>query len=327
MTFFLLLAIAAILGIARVITVVAATRTEVAHSPSGRFVELENAKLHVLELGTAAPADQLPIVLIHGASGNLEELRLAIGQQLAASRRVILLDRPGHGWSERPGGVADASPARQAALIAAALDRIGVARFVLLGHSLGGAVASALALAFPTRVVGLVLLAPVTHPWNGGLTWYNALLSTPVLGPVFAHTIAVPLALLLLKRGVASVFAPQPPPADFVRRAAIRLLLRPAQFLANAQDIAALKPFVAAQAPRYGEIGIPTVILTGTADTTVSPHIHARAIAAVIPHARLIMLTGIGHMPHHVATDAVIAAITQLPALSMPARGTNLTSA
>jgi pimeloyl-ACP methyl ester carboxylesterase len=327
MTFFLLLAIAAILGTARAITIIAVTRAEVAHSPSGRFVEIDDAKLHVLELGAAALADQLPIVLIHGASGNLEELRLAIGQQLAASRRVILLDRPGHGWSERPGGVADASPARQAALIAAALDRIGVARFVLLGHSLGGAVASALALAYPTRVGGLVLLAPVTHPWKGGLTWYNAVLSTPVLGPIFAHTIAVPLALLLLKRGVASVFAPQPPPADFVRRAAIRLLLRPAQFLANAQDIAALKPFVAAQAPRYGEIGIPTVILTGTADTTVSPHIHARAIAAVMPHARLIMLTGIGHMPHHVATDAVIAAIAQLPALSVPARGTNLTSA
>jgi pimeloyl-ACP methyl ester carboxylesterase len=326
MTFSLLLAIVAILGVARAITVIAATRIEVAHSPSGRFVEAEGVRLHVLELGAAASADQLPIVLIHGASGNLEDLRLAIGHRLAASRRVILLDRPGHGWSERPGGVADASPARQAALIAAALDQIGVARFVLLGHSLGGTVASALALAFPTRVAGLVLLAPVTHPWKGGLTWYNAVLSTPVLGSIFAHSIAVPLALLLLRGGVASVFVPQLPPADYVRRAAIRLLLRPAQFLANAQDIAALKPFVTVQAPRYSEIGVPTVILTGTADTTVSPRVHARAIAAAIPHARLILLAGIGHMPHHVATNAVIAAVGQLPAFP---RGTSasLTSA
>ena len=320
MTFFLLLASVVLLGVARAITLIAAKRIEVAHSPSGRLVEFAGGKLHVLELGEAASADPLPIVLIHGASGNLEDLRLAIGRRLAASRHVILLDRPGHGWSERRGGVADASPARQAALIAAALDRIGIARFVLLGHSLGGAVASALALAFPTRVAGLVLLAPVTHPWKGGLTWYNAVLSTPVLGPIFAHTIAVPLALLLLKRGVASVFAPQPPPADYVRRAAIRLLLRPAQFLANAQDIAVLKPFVAALAPRYGEIGIPTVIVTGAVDTTVSPYIHARTIAAAMPHARLIMLAGIGHMPHHVATDAVIAAVAQLPAFSVPCR-------
>src|SRR6266851_751961 len=86
---------------------------------------------------------------------------------------------------------------RQAALIAEALGRIGVARFVLLGHSLGGAVASALALAFPARVAGLVLLAPVTHPWEGGLAWYNAILSTPVIGPLFAHTVALPLSVFL----------------------------------------------------------------------------------------------------------------------------------
>ncbi len=311
---FLLLTIVAILGAGRAITVLEAARIEAAHPASGRFVEVEGGWLHVLELGTAASDDPLPIVLVHGASGNLKDLRLALGDRLAAHRRVILVDRPGHGWSDRPGGVADASPARQAALIAAALDRIGVERFVLLGHSLGGAVASALALAYPARVAGLVLLAPVTHPWEGGLAWYNAILSTPVIGPIFAHTVALPLAVLLLDRGVASVFAPQSTPADYVRRAAIRLLLRPAEFMANAQDIAVLKAFVTAQAPRYGEIGAPTLILTGSADTTVSPHIHARAVAAAVPHARLIVLAGVGHMPHHVDADVVVAAIGQLPA-------------
>jgi pimeloyl-ACP methyl ester carboxylesterase len=309
-----LLAIVAILGAARAVTVRQAARSEAAHPPSGRLVEVEGGRLHVLELGVAASHGPLPIVLVHGASGNLEDLRLALGERLAAKRRVILVDRPGLGWSERPGQAADASPARQAALIAQALERIGVERFVLLGHSLGGAVASALALASPARIAGLVLLAPVTHPWKGGLAWYNAILSAPVLGPIFAHTIAVPLALLLLNRGVASVFEPQPAPADYVRRAAIRLLLRPAQFVANAQDIAALKPFVTAQARRYGEIGVPTIILTGSADTTVSPHLHARAMASAVPHARLVMLVGVGHMPHHVAADAVMAAVEQLPA-------------
>ncbi len=312
---FLLLAVVAILCATRAMTVLEAARIEAAHPPLGRFVEVDGGKLHVLELDAAASDDPLPVVLVHGASGNLEDLRLALGERLAASRRIILVDRPGLGWSERPGGAADASPARQAALIVQALERIGVGRFVLLGHSLGGAVASALALAFPARVAGLVLLAPVTHPWKGGLAWYNAVLSMPVLGPIFARTIAVPLALLLLNRGVAEVFEPQPPPADYVRRAAIRLLLRPAQFVANAQDLAALKPFVSVQAPRYGEISAPTVILTGSADTTVSPHIHARAMAAAMPHARLIMLPGVGHMPHHAAADVVVAAIGQL---SMP---------
>jgi pimeloyl-ACP methyl ester carboxylesterase len=318
MMIFLLLAIVALLGAARAITVLEAARIEAAHPASGRLVEVAGGKLHVLQLGASASQDPLPIVLVHGASANLEDQRLALGDRLAANRGVILVDRPGHGWSDRPGGIADASPARQAALIAEALSRIGVERFVLLGHSLGGAVASALALAFPARVAGLVLLAPVTHPWKGGIAWYNTLLSTPVIGWLFAHTFALPLSVLLLDGGVASVFAPQSAPADYVRRAAIRLLLRPAEFVANAQDLAALKAFVTAQAVRYGEIAAPTVILTGTADTTVSPRIHARAIAAAVPHARLITLAGVGHMPHHAAADAIVAAIAQLPARSGP---------
>jgi len=325
----LVLGVTAILGVGAAITVVATLRIEAAHPASGRFVEVKGGRLHVMEVGASAREEQLPIVLVHGASGNLEDLGLALGGRLAVNRRVILVDRPGHGWSDRPGGVADASPARQAALIAEALNRMGVERFVLLGHSLGGAVASAFALAYPSRLAGLVLLAPVTHHWKGGLAWYNAVLSTPVIGPMFARTVAIPLALLLLDRGVASVFAPQSVPADYVRRAAVRLLLRPAEFIANAQDIAALKAFVTVQAPRYGEISAPLVILTGNADRTVPPHTHARAIAAAVPHARLITLAGVGHMPHHSDADAVVAAIGQLSAraVALEARASILPSA
>jgi pimeloyl-ACP methyl ester carboxylesterase len=174
---------------------------EAAHPPAGRFVEVDGGRVHVLELGqrggkagraeTGAADLYWPIVLVHGASGNLGDLRLSLGDRLARTRRVILVDRPGHGWSDRPGGAQDATPARQAALIAQALERIGVERFVLLGHSLGGAVATAFALAYPDRLAGLVLLAPVTHPWSGGLSWYNALLTTPVAGPLFAHALAL----------------------------------------------------------------------------------------------------------------------------------------
>lgn len=312
---FLLLAIAAILGAGGVLTLLEAARIEAAHPASGRFIDVEGGRLHVLELGASGREKQLPVVLVHGASGNLNDLRLALGDRLAVNRRVILVDRPGHGWSDRPGGIADASPARQAALILEALDHMGIERFVLLGHSLGGAVASALALAWPDRVAGLVLLAPVTHPWEGSsISWYNVVLSMPVIGRLFAHTVALPLSFLLLDGGVTSVFSPQSAPADYVRRAAIRLLLRPAQFVANAQDLAALKAFVTAQVPRYAEIGVPTVILTGSEDGTVSPRLHARAFAAAVPQARLVMLAGIGHMPHHVEPDQVVVALEQLAA-------------
>jgi pimeloyl-ACP methyl ester carboxylesterase len=303
---------AGVVAACAVVTVIGSRRIAAKHPAAGRLVAVDGGYLHVVELGSRDAETSLPIVLVHGASGNLNDLLLALGARLAQNRRVILIDRPGHGWSLRPGGAADATPAQQAVLIAQALDRLGIGRFVLLGHSLGGAVALAFALAFPDRLAGLVLLAPVSHPWPGGISWYNRLLSTPVVGPLFARTVALPLGALLMGSGAASVFIPQPAPEDYIDRAAIRLLLRPSQFVANAQDIAALKRSVTAQAPRYGEITTPTLILTGSADTVVSPRLHAQALARTLANARLIVLEDAGHMPHHTHTDAVMAAIAIL---------------
>jgi pimeloyl-ACP methyl ester carboxylesterase len=89
-------------------------------------------------------------------------------------------------------------------------------------------------------------------------------------------------------------------------------VLRPAEFVANAQDLAMLREFVAAQVPRYRAIAAPTVIISGDRDTTVSIDLHARAAAALIPEARLIVLKGIGHMPQHAAAGEIVAAIDEL---------------
>jgi pimeloyl-ACP methyl ester carboxylesterase len=316
-----ILALAALIAVGLVITSIAARRIEAAHPPAGRLVDVTGGRLHVLDLApptnapsAAEPGALWPVVLIHGASGNLGDLRLALGDRLAKTRRVVLVDRPGHGWSDRPGGKADASPARQAALIAEALDGIGLDHFVLVGHSLGGTVAAAFARAYPERVAGLVLIAAVTHPWKGGLDWHYNVGATPVVGAAFARAAALPVGEVLLEIGARGVFLPQAMPADYLARAGIRLLLRPAEFVANAQDVAALKAFVTTQVPHYRDIAMPTVVLTGDADKTVSPTLHSRAIAAVLPDARLVILPRIGHMPHHVATDEVIAAIDQVSA-------------
>jgi pimeloyl-ACP methyl ester carboxylesterase len=116
----------------------------------------------------------------------------------------------------------------------------------------------------------------------------------------------------MIAPAIDNVFEPQLPPADYVRRAATRLVLRPQEFIANAQDVAALKAFVTAQTPRYREIAVPTVIVSGDRDTTVGLEIHSRVAVTLIPGAKLIVLRGIGHMPHHVAADAIVAAIEAL---------------
>src|SRR6187551_1692171 len=231
MILILIASAAAVLGLLAATTEFAVRRIERAHPAAGRLVAVDGGRLHLLELGPAgAPA----VVLLHGASGNLEDMRVALGDRLAQRYRVILVDRPGHGWSDRPNGSADASPARQAALIHQALGRIGVTRAIIVGHSWSGALATAYTLAYPDAVLGLVLLAPVTHPWPGGVAWYNPILTAPVIGPLFARTLALPLGQLLIGPGVVSVFAPQPAPADYRDRAAVELLLRASEFIANA---------------------------------------------------------------------------------------------
>ena len=284
------------------------------HPPRGRFVDVTGGRMHVVDIGPPDHGEGLPVVLLHGASASLEDMRLAPGERLSSARRVILIDRPGHGWSDRPGGDADACPSRQAALILETLDALGVSRALVLGFSWSGALATALALCAPARVAGLILLAPVTHPWRGGISWYYRVAATPILGPLFGHTLALPVGGMMLGSSARKAFWPQPRPDDYVTRAAVALVLRPAQFLANARDVAALKAGVRAQAPRYPAIDAPTLIVTGDRDCRVPPHNHSQALAAVLPRARLVVLPGVGHMLHHAARDTIVGEIERLAA-------------
>jgi pimeloyl-ACP methyl ester carboxylesterase len=281
------------------------------YPPEGRFVDVPGGRLHVLERGKP---DAPVVVLLHGASGNLQDVNAALGAPLAARYRVIMIDRPGHGWSDRPGGDEDASPARQAALVAQALERLGVTRAILVGVSWSGALAGNYALTFPGRVAGLVLLAPVSHPWPGGIAWNYRLASMPVLGPLFVRTALMPLAYPMMDSLVRAAFAPQPD--GYPARAALLLALRPNEFLANARDVAGLKANVTLQSHRYGEIRAPAVVIAGDHDTTVSPDIHSRALAAAMPNAKLIILPGVGHIIHHAKSELVIGEIDAIVARS-----------
>lgn len=281
--------------------------------PDGRFVELAGGRLHYTDLPAAIPGAPT-LLMIHGASSNHAELPLALNAALNGRYRIISIDRPGHGWSDRIGGRDAASPAKQAALIAEAMKRIGAPRVIIVAHSMAGATALNLALDHSDRIAGLVLISPVSHPWPGGIAWYYRLAANPWVGPLFANALTLPLGLLGMNGGVASAFAPQTAPIDYAMDAKIPLVLRPANFQANAQDVAALKDFVTAQFPRYGQIAAPVAIIAGDKDVTVSTSIHARALAAQIVGSELTVLPGVGHMPHHFAPDVIAAAIDNVAA-------------
>jgi len=162
------------------------------------------------------------------------------------------------------------------------------------------------------------MLAPVTHPWEGGVGWYNALVAKPVIGPLLAYTITLPLGYFLTERGAREVFLPQVMPDDFVDDTATPLLLRPREFLANARDLVRLKQAVRDQVARYGEISAPTVIISGDVDKTVSTNIHSRPFAAAVANARLIVLPGVGHMVQNAATDLVVREIESIGTIGSP---------
>jgi len=273
----------------------------------GKAIEVTGATLNVLDIGPKDAAGP-PIVLIHGASSNLEAMRRPLGDRLALHRRVILIDRPGHGWSSSA-NEETSTPAAQGRMIEEALQKLGTGPVVLVVHSWAGALGARMALDYPARVAGLVMLAPVAYPWPGGVGWYNELVTKPVIGPLLAYTITLPLGYFLTERGARGVFLPQVMPDDFVASTATSLLLRPREFLANARDLVRLKQAVIEQAPRYGEISSPTVVISGDVDKTVSTNIHSRPFAVAVPNARLIVLPGVGHMVQNAATDLVIREI------------------
>ncbi len=305
----IVVAVLALLALATQVGVLLLERT---YPPQGQRVAVTGASLNVVELGPRE-ANGPPILLLHGASSNLEAMRKPLGEMLAQHHRVLLIDRPGHGWSERE-READSTPDVQARMIAEALGKVDTGPVIVVVHSLAGALGARLALDHPDRVAGLVMLAPVTHPWYGGVGFYTKLVTTPVIGPLLAYTITLPLGLVLAEPGARAVFAPQAMPENFVRATATPLLLRPREFLANARDLVTLKQAVEAQSPRYGEITTQVTIISGDVDKTVSTVIHSRMFARAVPGAKLIELPGIGHMIQNAVPELVVSEIEAMAA-------------
>lgn len=289
-------------------------RVEQRWPAEGHFIDAAGVQLHVLEAGDAAAPR---VLLIHGASANLRELWHPLADDLTRDHRVIALDRPGYGYSQRPKRDAH-KLAFQAKLAARVLDQSGGGPAIVVGHSLGAAVALRLALESPSLVAGMVLIAPACSPYEGNTAWWARLSAAPVIGRAFCELLIPLLGPSAGQAGVANNFAPSHAPANYYDDAGVGLIFRPRAFRASARDVVATKAEFAAQAPRYPNILTPTIIITGDKDRVVSPKRHARALAAALPACELITAPNAGHMPHRLRTDLVLAAIRRVQAVASP---------
>ncbi len=288
-------------------------RIEKRFPPVGELVETGAGAIHVVERAPDGP-ERGAVLLVHGASGNFADMSVALADRLAAlGFRVFSLDRPGHGWSARLPSRAS-SPELQARMLREAMARRGVARAIVVVHSLAGVLGLAMALNAPEFVRGLVLVSPASHPWPGGVAWYYTLAASRALGPPFRRLIVLPAGLAYMNAGVRAVFDPNPAPPDYIGRTRLPLVLRPGHFKANAEDMVDLAAHVAALSPCYGAIRAPTAIVTGDSDRIVYARIHSAGCARDIPGATLTTLAGVGHSPHHSAPESVVAAIQEVDA-------------
>jgi pimeloyl-ACP methyl ester carboxylesterase len=185
---------------------------------------------------------------------------------------------------------------------------VGVGKALLVGHSFGCAPALAIALDDPDLAAGLVDVAGASHPWDGSLSIRYPL----SYNPMTSWALRMAASLISEDKLVDPVFEPQATPAGYIEHLGVALALRPATFRHNAEDILRLNESLKRMAPRYPSLELPIEILHGSLDDVVKESISPRGVERDVPHSRFTLLDGIGHMPHHVAEDEILAAINRL---------------
>ena len=308
----LLLGLAGVIGVGligcAIVTLVVSNRIDRRYPPIGSFVEVNGTRLHYVDEG---PKDAPAVLLIHGASSNLRDMLIPARKSLGGKYRLIAVDRPGHGWSER--GLYSATPDAQARTLADFLTALNVDKAVVFGHSFGAVVATAMAVERPDKMLGLLVASPATHPWPSGKTnWYNHLARVPVIGWLFTRTLALPGGIGRISAATDCVFAPNQVPANYLEDAGIELVMVPHRFMDNSEDLTGLYAHTLHYKARYKEIKVPTIIITGDSDTVVSKEIHAENLARDIAGSRLFVVKNVGHKPDYALADLVAASIETL---------------
>jgi len=298
-----------------------AQQAEAAHPPEGAFVAVTGGRVHYVQQGTGPH-----LILLHGAGGNLRDFTFDLMGRLTDRYTVTAFDRPGLGYTDRVPGVATGvaatagdSPQQQAAMLREAALALGIENPIVAGHSFGGIVSYAWAVAglnnpSPVNAAAVVSIAGVTMPWPGDLDPYYR-----INGSTFGGLVTVPLIAALVPGSIVrdrieSTFAPQAAPFGYADYIGAGLTLRNASFRANIRQVNTLRPEVVKLSARYPELTLPIEIVHGTADTTVPIHIHADEVIKIVSSAHVTRLDGIGHMPHHTNPTDVTAAIDRAAA-------------
>jgi pimeloyl-ACP methyl ester carboxylesterase len=269
-----------------------ARKIEQAVPMDGQLIDIGGDRIHYVERGSGPP-----IVFVHGLSGQMRNFAYLPIEALARQHRVILIDRPGTGYSTRGAGSA-ANVYAQAETVVRFFDALKLERPVLVGHSLGGAIALAVALNHPQAVSRLALIAPLTHVQTEVPKAFRALvIRSALVRRMVARTLATPVALATSATVLRQVFAPEPVPSDFPQRGGGMLSLRPQGFLGASEDLVAVERAgdMAEMEQRYAQLEVDTDVLFGRDDVVLNWIRHGDALRRRSGRVTLKVVDG-GHM-------------------------------
>jgi pimeloyl-ACP methyl ester carboxylesterase len=283
-----------------------AKKAERDNPASGRFLDVNDVRLHYVERGTGEP-----LVLLHGNGSMIEDFESSGLIDLAAKNyRVIVFDRPGFGHSGRPRNVVW-TPDAQAELFKQALTRLDVSNATVLGHSWGTSVAVALALKYPDMIRGLVLASGYYYPTARLDVIAMGAPALPLIGDLLSHTLSPLLSRAIWPLMMTKIFGPQSVPKKF-EAFPKEMALRPSQIRASAAESALMVPDAFKFRNRYGDLKMPVVIIAGEQDRLIDIDTQSARLHSEIPQSRLHRVAGNGHMIQQTATDEVMSGILEV---------------
>jgi pimeloyl-ACP methyl ester carboxylesterase len=246
----------------------------------GRTLSLDGVSIHYLEAGTG-PA----LILIHGLGASTFTFRRIL-PDLARHFRAVALDLKGFGFSERADG--DYSLSAQAALVGGVMDRLGIEKASVLGHSMGGAVAMRLALAHPERVERLILASSASDLELGHRIWGAAVIGRllPLIAPFTLHNRR--FRELSLKSGYCD--------PDRCTEDVIEGYMLPGRMHGNLRALGNTMAHWHRGPPLHpADITQSTLILWGEGDRWLPPS-RGERLHQLIPGSRLELVAGGGHL-------------------------------
>lgn len=264
-----------------------------------RDLVVDGTRLRIIDTGRG-PA----VVFIHGFAASLYSWRHQLAPVLEAGYRIVAFDNRGFGFAERPAsGYTNADYAR---LVLALLDSLRIGDVVLVGHSMGGAIAVEVALTAPARVRGLALIDPAGYGAVAARVIHRPVLRDLGVALVSRATVAACLRLLfadsrrVTREDVDQYYAPL---ATGAARASLRRVLDTFDFEGLRGRIAGLE--------------VPTLVLWGQADLLI-PFRAAADLARDLPRAAFVLVRGAGHIPQEEQPEEVNLALIAYLRFGLP---------